>query len=81
VVKRGREETVSLCISPSKFWNHIERLKLTRNMQLDNASQEEHDFAGWLPDVRHGRQPLIRDDQTISLPATMKCALENTIVN
>jgi hypothetical protein len=54
VVKEGREETVSLCISQSKFWHHVERLKLTRNMWLDNASQEEHDLAGWLLDVGHG---------------------------
>jgi hypothetical protein len=79
VVKGGREETVSLCISRSKFWHNVERLKLTRNMRLDNASQEERDFAAWLLDVGHGRHPLTRGDQTISLPATMKCALGNTI--
>jgi hypothetical protein len=81
VVKEGREETVSLCISRSKFWHHVERLKLTRNMWLDNASQEERDFNGWLLDVGHGKQPLTREYQTISLPATMKCALVNTIVD
>ena len=46
-------------------------------MRLDGASQEDHDFTGWLLNVGHGTPRLTGDDQTICHPETIECALGN----
>ncbi|KIL54493.1 hypothetical protein M378DRAFT_1055673 [Amanita muscaria Koide BX008] len=55
VLKGTREQIVSQSIRKSYIWNHIQVLKLTQNMRLENRTAEEREFAQWLLDVGHGR--------------------------
>lgn len=73
VPKGGREQTVGQSIQRSRLWAHIQVLHLKKNMRLDDATEEERQFAQWLLDVGHGRPTVTNDDTSITLPQNMRC--------
>lgn len=77
VPKGGREQTVGQSIQRSRLWANIQVLHLKKNMRLNDATEEERQFAQWLLDVGHGRRNVTNADTTITLPQNMRCG-DNT---
>ncbi len=70
VVKGSREDIVGASLCRSPLWEHVQILRLTRNMRLeDSDSRETIDFAQFLLDVGHGRTHVDGDHSKVQLPA------------
>jgi hypothetical protein len=60
----------------SALWQPIRILKLTQNMQLNTADEQEREFVQWQLDVGHGRHT--DENGNLILPDHFHCR-ENTI--
>lgn len=60
----------------SALWQSIQILKLTQNMRLNTADEQEHEFAQWQLDVGHGRHT--DENGNLILPDHFHCT-KNTI--
>ena len=76
VVKGNRAQIVGICMQRSALWQSIRILKLTQNMRLNTADEQEREFAQWQLDVGHGRHT--DENGNITLLNHFHCA-ENTI--
>jgi hypothetical protein len=78
VIPKGRrEQIVGQCLQRSRLWKDIQILTLKKNMCLESATDEEHQFAEWLLDVGHGRKT--ENDGSTKLADSMSCG--NTVEN
>ena len=68
VPKGSPEDIVAATLQRSSIWQHVEVLRLTQNMRLDQ-SNEAQEFARWLLDVGHGRG--LSAERKVSLPQEM----------
>jgi hypothetical protein len=55
VVKGNQAQIVGICMQRSTLWQQIQVLKLTENMCLNTADEQEREFAQWQLDIGHGR--------------------------
>jgi hypothetical protein len=76
IIKGNRAQIVGISMQRSTLWHSIQILRLTQNMRLNTADEQEREFAQWQLDVGHGRHT--DENGNITLPDRFHCT-SNTI--
>jgi hypothetical protein len=77
-VPGSREDIVAASIQRSPLWKHMQVLRLTRNMRLEQ-SHENQEFAQWLLDIGHARNS--DTDGMVALPDRMVTHNLDTLIS
>jgi hypothetical protein len=71
VIRLGsKEEIVAACLQASSLWRHVEVLRLTENMRVDQNDPESVQFSQWLLKVASGRD--LPDNHKMDVPVHMR---------